>query len=1005
MINTKNLSVAPFLIAFFFVVIGKAQLYNDPATWNRSRLMQTASYYPAALQSYLFHRNPNEDRSNLEALDFSVVLNTLRLNDVGSEKLLAKFLLEYPTSNSIQFIPYDIANYYFDQGKYRYALKWFSKVNESQVPKNDVDRYNFNRGYTLFSAKRYKAAQPFLEKVKTVKEYQSNAYYYLGHIAYQQEDFTTANQQFKEVSEEKQKEDLAYFQVDMNFRLGRFEKAISLGKDLLKIQSDKELLSEVSKIIGESHFNLAQYAEALPFLEQYEGKNEKWKNIDFYQLGFVYYKIGEYEQAINQFNKILSKPTELAQSAYYYLGDSYLKTNKKTAALNAFRSAGSMNFDASIEEDASLQYAKLSYEIGNPYEDTSTVLIRFLEMYPETESKKFLSEYLLDSYTISGNYDAALEILENNKAYKNPVLLQKISYLKAVKTYQSGNYNGAMPYFERAIKVNERSDFVIAALYWQGRSLYELNRYDAALDLFKKVKKSNSYKKIKEAFRVDYDMAYTYFKLGEYEYAFRFFESFLKQKGKETSNYDYDIQLRMGDCQFALKRYWPAMEFYNNALAINPKNAVYASYQKAISYGFVDRNDQKIESLNNLVSQYPKASLTDDAWFQLGIAYTSAKEYEAALGAYETLNSYFPRSLYVPKSILNQGLILYNRERNNEAQKMLRKLVEEYPKDAVSVQALNTLKEIAVDLGQVGDFSQWLRKNKINTLSEIELEGTAFAAAEKRFIENDKKQAQKLLEEYLNAYPSGINQLTAQFYLAEIFYEKENYEKASSLYEELTKSAPNEYHEKALVRLIRISQIEDRLNTSKDYLEELLSVATFDENKEFAQLNLMQVYFRQNNFKKALEISQTVLDKENLIERLKWDALTIQARSAKAINDTLISIKSYEALESSPKGTIAAEALYFRALREHNNSNLEKSNNTIIKIASIQKGGIWNAKALFLLAKNFHLLKDPFQANYILESLLKTYPEEESVVEKANELLEMVKDELTKNNASVDADE
>ena len=92
-------------------------------------------------------------------------------------------------------------------------------------------------------------------------------------------------------------------------------------------------------------------------------------------------------------------------------------------------------------------------------------------------------------------------------------------------------------------------------------------------------------------------------------------------------------------------------------------------------------------------------------------------------------------------------------------------------------------------------------------------------------------------------------------------------------------------------------------------------------------------------------------------------------------------------------------------MREHNNSNLEKSNNTIIKIASIQKGGIWNAKALFLLAKNFHLLKDPFQANYILESLLKTYPEEESVVEKANELLELVKEELTKNNASVDADE
>ena len=81
------------------------------------------------------------------------------------------------------------------------------------------------------------------------------------------------------------------------------------------------------------------------------------------------------------------------------------------------------------------------------------------------------------------------------------------------------------------------------------------------------------------------------------------------------------------------------------------------------------------------------------------------------------------------------------------------------------------------------------------------------------------------------------------------------------------------------------------------------------------------------------------------------------------------------------------------------------SNNPIIKIASIQKGGAWNARALLLLAKNFYLLKDPFQANYILESLLKTYPEEESVVEKAHELLELVKEELTKNNASVNSDE
>jgi hypothetical protein len=42
--------------------------------------------------------------------------------------------------------------------------------------------------------------------------------------------------------------------------------------------------------------------------------------------------------------------------------ESYLKLDKKQEALNAFKMS-EMAFDASIQEDASLNYAKLSYEI------------------------------------------------------------------------------------------------------------------------------------------------------------------------------------------------------------------------------------------------------------------------------------------------------------------------------------------------------------------------------------------------------------------------------------------------------------------------------------------------------------------------------------------------------------------------------------------------------------------------------------------------------------------
>jgi TolA-binding protein len=81
-------------------------------------------------------------------------------------------------------------------------------------------------------------------------------------------------------------------------------------------------------------------------------------------LGYAYYKQNDFENAISQFNKIINGKDFLAQNAYYHLGESYLKLDKKQEALNAFKNASEMPFDSSIQEDASLNYAKLSYEIG-----------------------------------------------------------------------------------------------------------------------------------------------------------------------------------------------------------------------------------------------------------------------------------------------------------------------------------------------------------------------------------------------------------------------------------------------------------------------------------------------------------------------------------------------------------------------------------------------------------------------------------------------------------------
>ena len=66
----------------------------------------------------------------------------------------------------------------------------------------------------------------------------------------------------------------------MNFRLGRFEKAIELGLKELKSIKEELLISEISKIVGESYFNLKKYKNALKYLEKYKGKKGKWSNVE-----------------------------------------------------------------------------------------------------------------------------------------------------------------------------------------------------------------------------------------------------------------------------------------------------------------------------------------------------------------------------------------------------------------------------------------------------------------------------------------------------------------------------------------------------------------------------------------------------------------------------------------------------------------------------------------------------------------------------------------------------
>ena len=64
-------------------------------------------------------------------------------------------------------------------------------------------------------------------------------------MAYEGDDYDAANEYFDQVKDqEKYKEKLNYYQADLNFKLGKFEKAIALAK----VQLPKSNAEETSEL-------------------------------------------------------------------------------------------------------------------------------------------------------------------------------------------------------------------------------------------------------------------------------------------------------------------------------------------------------------------------------------------------------------------------------------------------------------------------------------------------------------------------------------------------------------------------------------------------------------------------------------------------------------------------------------------------------------------------------------------------------------------------------------
>ncbi|WP_086031279.1 tetratricopeptide repeat protein [Tenacibaculum holothuriorum] len=968
------------------------------ADFENAKRLYNNKAYAAAQQLFAKVSKENKQYKNVKVdADYYDAICAIKLNQENANNKVLDFAKNYPYNNKKDRIFLKVGNHYFANRKAAHSLRWYKKVNDKLLTQDEKNELNYKMGYALLASNYLKDAKAKFQTLLGNPVYGNDARYYYGYVAYKQENFGEAEDNLSQLADDATYQAKAnYYILDISFKAGRFDKSVQIGEKLLATTKDKKERSEISKIIGESYFNLKKYKEAIPYLKAYKGKRGRWTNTDYYYLGYAYYKQNDYENAVNYFNKIIGSTNKVAQNAYYHLGECYLKLDKKLEALNAFKNASEMDFDAKISENAALHYAKLSYEEGNPYKSVPEVLQAFLQKYPTSPNKKEVSDLLITSYLHQGDYQGALEYLNANKTPENEDINNEVSLYRGIQLFNEQKLEEAVPYFFTATKANDEK-VSNKATFWLAETNYLLGKYDDALSSFLLI----TNKDFPEAKTLDYQIAYSYFKQKKYDLAANHFQKFLDSKIDNVDLND-DAANRLGDSYYATKQYDKAIKAFDKVIQEGGVGSDYATYQTAMSYGLAGNNDEKIKQLNELINNFETSQLNDDALFQLATTYTAKGNSQKAQSTYNKLLTTHKKSSYIPNVLLRQGLLYYNNDNSEKALSKYKEVVSKFPNSNEAKQAVTNVKNVYIDLGRVDEYATWVKGVKFVNVSDAELDNATYESAENQFLENNTQKAITGFNKYLKAFPNGLNALKANFYLAQSYYNNKQYAEAIPHYKFVVSQEKNEFSEESLSKLAKLYLEKEDWTNGIAILEQLETEANYPQNIIFAQSNLMKGYYDKEAYTKAVEYAEKVLANAKVDNTIAEDARVILARSAIKTKDFTTAEDYYMEISKKATGEVKAESLYYNAMFAHENELYEDSNKTIQNlIANYSNYKYWGVKSYIIMAKNFYALKDAYQATYILENIIKNFTQFKDIIEEAKNELRTIKNKEAKTNESI----
>ncbi len=946
---------------------------------------------------------PSSDSRRGEA-EYYIAFSALSLGHKDGEKLIDDFIDNNPSSPRASTAYYDLATFFYAEANYTKASQYYKKVNFPALTADQQSQGHFKWGYCFFNQKKLDEA---LEQFNFVKR-QSNAYapaasYYAGFIEY-------SKSQFEEALFDLKKAELSpsYASIVPNliakiyYKQGRYDTLIEYANSLKG--KDVSNTSDISMLVAEAQYFKGDFKNAIQSYQKYFENNAKAETGMLFRAGYANYAAGNTEKGIEYLDKAAAAKDTVSYYASYYLGILYLKQGNKPYALNAFDYAKKNPKDKKLAEESSFQFAKVSYDAGKP-DQAINEFEKFVTTYSSSVHANEVKELLAQAYVNGNNFNKAIEYIEALPS-RNPIInqgYQKATYLKGAELFNKNQYPEAVSYFNKSLEYPIDPNYVALASFWNGEAYSIGKKYEEAATNYLRVVGLGASVDPEIVLKTRYGLGYAHFNLQNYDKALFSFKEFVNKGNKSTTNYADGI-IRLGDCYYVSKQYEEALAQYNKAKTFGSVDNDYVLLQSGVIYGIQRKYNEARNQFAELLKGYPKSQYRGEAMFQRGQFEIEQGNYQAAVDAFTQLIREGGNTKFLPYAFIRRGASSFNLKQYDKTVSDYQAVIQQFPNHPAAQEALLPLQEALSMAGRSDEFDKYIDLVKTANPTNPGLEGLEYETAKNVYFDQQYQKAIVSLNNFLASYPQTTKAQEAKYYIAESHYRLREFEKALTIYRELSNDITFVNGSKVVARIAEIEFKTGKYSDGIVSFHRLEKLATNKKEQYNAWSGLMESFYLLAQYDSSDVYARIILERGNINAGAQNKASLYLGKTAMARGDYEGAKDEFLNTLNAARDEYGAEAKYLLAQIFTTKKEYKQSNETLMSLntdfASYES---WVGKSFLLIADNFIAMEDVFQARGTLQSLIDSFPQAAVKEEAKKKLKALDQNELDKQK-KIDAD-